>query len=111
MAFENYPYLLTDEIYDRRGKKQPFTEPEMWYLLYAYLLVRGYLQECCQYPYSLLGDVRPDNVFINDKGEVKFSCQLSWPGEKVNYRKTFDGITTYLSPEDFEQLELGEMNN
>ncbi len=29
----------------------------------------------------------------------------------MNYLKTFDGIVTYLSPEDYEGLQLGKMNN
>jgi hypothetical protein len=49
----------------------------------------------------LIGDIRPENVFINLDGQVKFSNLLSWPGEKTNYQKTFDGVNTYLSPEDY----------
>ncbi len=29
----------------------------------------------------------------------------------MNYLKTFDGVVTYLSPEDYEALQLGKMNN
>ncbi len=36
-----------------------------------------------------IGDVRPQNVFINDQGLIKLSNILSWPGEKTNYQKAF----------------------
>ena len=27
-----------------------------------------------------LGDIRPENVFANEKGEIKLANVLSWPG-------------------------------
>jgi serine/threonine protein kinase len=104
--------LLTDEIHHRKIKRVPFTEPELWYLLYAYLSVKNFLTlNASEYPHNLIGDIRPHNVFINSNGQVKFSSLFSWPSEKTNYSKTFDGTTTYLSPEDCQLLQMGSTNN
>jgi DNA-binding helix-hairpin-helix protein with protein kinase domain len=27
-----------------------------------------------------IGDIRPDNIFINEDGQVKVATQDSWPG-------------------------------
>jgi serine/threonine protein kinase len=26
-----------------------------------------------------VGDIRPENIFINDNGQTKIACQYSWP--------------------------------
>lgn len=33
--YQNYSYLLTEEIYNRKGKKTRFTEVELWFLMYS----------------------------------------------------------------------------
>lgn len=33
--YQNYSYLLTEEIYNRKGKKTRFTEVELWFLIYS----------------------------------------------------------------------------
>lgn len=35
LDYPNNPYLLTEEIYNRRGKKSRFTEVELWFLLWG----------------------------------------------------------------------------
>ena len=47
-----------------------------------------------------VGDIRPQNVFLNSDGEAKISSVLSWPREGTNFSKAFDNEPTYLSPED-----------
>jgi hypothetical protein len=35
------------------------------------------------------GDIRSENVFINEEGQIKVGAYFSWPGEQTNYSKTF----------------------
>lgn len=46
--------------------------------------------------FSKIGDVRPQNVFINDKGHIKVSNLNSWPREISNFSKSFENEVTYL---------------
>jgi hypothetical protein len=55
-----------------------------------------------------LGDIRPKNIFLNEKGSIKVSNSLSWPLETTNIQKSFDKVQTYLSPEDLDKIEKGE---
>jgi hypothetical protein len=32
-----------------------------------------------------IGDIRPQNIFINQEGQIKTSCLQSWPRETTNY--------------------------
>ena len=59
--YDNYPYLLTEEIYNRRGKKTRFSEVEVWFLLWGLAKARIQAQQLGQQ----LGDIRPRNVFLN----------------------------------------------
>ena len=44
-----------------------------------------------------LGDVRPQNIFINEDGQVKLANTYSWPNEENNYMKTvLNNDVTYL---------------
>lgn len=95
LDFDNYPYLLTDEIYNRKGKKSRFEEWELWYLLFCLSAAQNDMK---QHLNSKIGDVRPENVFINAEGKIKTSNLLSWPGEKSGFNKAFDNEITYLAP-------------
>ena len=76
VEYENYPYLLTEEIYNRKGKKSRFTEVEMWFLLYSI----GKAREQAFAAEEKLGDVRPKNIFLNEDGNIKVANSLTWPG-------------------------------
>ena len=55
-----------------------------------------------------IGDVRPINIFLNANGETKLSTTYSWPNSLSNYQKAHkNGETTFLSPEECADLELG----
>ncbi len=58
-----------------------------------------------------VGDIRPQNVFLNSDGEAKISCTYSWPREGTNFNKTFDNEQTYLAPEEMERLEMGTLED
>jgi hypothetical protein len=89
MTYPDYPHLLVDEIEERRATRKYFEEDELWYLLYAFANSKRQLK-------GKIGDIRPQNVFINDQGRVKIASTLSWPKEPTNYSKAFEDISTYL---------------
>ena len=45
-----------------------------------------------------IGDVRPENVFLNSEGEIKVASQFTYPYGATNYQKTLTNreIVTYL---------------
>lgn len=64
LDFPYYPYLLTEEIESRVGKKKLFDESELWYLLYALMQAKKDMKPS----FSKVGDIRPHNIFVNDQG-------------------------------------------
>lgn len=105
IAYDNYPYLLTEEIYNRKGKKSRFTEVEIWFLLWGLSKARIQAVEVGEH----LGDVRPRNIFLNEDGDIKVSNSLSWPLETSNVQKAMDKIATYLAPEDLDRISKNEL--
>lgn len=75
LDYPNYPYLLTEEIYNRRGKKSRFTEVELWFLLWGLAKARMQAHSAGEQ----LGDIRPRNIFLNETGDIKVANSLSWP--------------------------------
>ena len=56
-----------------------------------------------------MGDIRPQNIFINEVGQIKVSNLFSFPAETTNYIKTiYEGEKTYLSPEEIESCQSGQ---
>ncbi len=104
VAYDNYPYLLIEEIYNRKGLKGRFAETEIWFLLFS--LIEGRKQAAAVG--ERLGDIRPDNIFLNEDGNIKVSNSLSWPLEVTNLQKAFDKTVTYLAPEDLTRIAKGE---
>lgn len=85
--------MLTDEIYNRKGLSKLFDESEIWYLLYTAVSAAKDFQSLKK----KLGDIRPDNIFINEDGQVKLANIYSWPNEEDNYLKTLlNNEPTYL---------------
>ncbi len=105
--FQNFPYVLADEIRNRAQLKQKFfDEPELWYLIYTLLSAGHEFHKNGK----KAGDIRPENVFINEDGQVKVATQLTWPSENINYQKTFyEKETTYLAPEELKDIQFAKM--
>lgn len=103
--YHNYPYLLTEEIYDRRGKKTRSQEVQIWFLLYSMVRARN---QAIQINQSLV-DIRPSNIFLNEDGRIKVACSLSWPLEISNIQKAMDKEPTYLAPEDLERISRNQL--
>jgi serine/threonine protein kinase len=61
-----------------------------------------------------LGDIKPENVFVNDEGEIKVANIFTWPHERPSYwkfledEKNFNG---YLAPEDMALLQSNSLDN
>jgi hypothetical protein len=79
----------------------------LWYLLYSLLGAKKESEELLQ----RVGDIRPENVFINYDGVVKVGSLLSYPNEHDNYKKAIDLEPTLLAPEDVDKLALGASSN
>ena len=60
---------------------------------------------------SKVGDIRPENIFIDENGSVKVWNLYSSPKEITNYGKSFEGKPTYLAPEEVRELALGKIEN
>ena len=92
-----FPYLLTNEIHDRKGKKHLFNEQEMWYLLFS-------MAKAKKQNGRVLGDIRPKNIFLNEEGSIKLPNRDSWPYEKAKLEKALSNNYPYLSPEEFKSI-------
>jgi serine/threonine protein kinase len=78
IAYDNYPFLLKEEIVDRNGpEKKYFESTELWYLAFTVIEAAHSFHSTGK----KIGDVRPLNIFINDNGQTKVANQCSWPGE------------------------------
>jgi hypothetical protein len=80
VTYDNCPYVLNDVIESYIQKKTAFTEPEMWHLLYALCAAEYEYASLTGNRNSKIGDIRPQNVFISNKGKIKVANPLSWPG-------------------------------
>ena len=76
----------------------------MWYLIYTLADVgRKFHSDG-----GKVGDIRPENIFINEDGQLKVASRCSWPLEFDNYQKAFyHKEKTYLAPEELVDLEIG----
>lgn len=72
VTYDNYPLLLTDAIDFLRNKRSSFSEPELWHLLYAICAAEEEVSAINGHE-SRLGDVRPENVFLSEKGKIKLA--------------------------------------
>ncbi len=55
-----------------------------------------------------IGDVRPQNIFISERGgKIKLANSYSWPGEANSQSKTLEGIVTYIPPEEIDNMRKG----
>lgn len=97
VTYDNYPLLLTDAIDFLSKKQSAFSEPELWHLLYAICAAEEEVSAINGHE-SRLGDVRPENVFLSEKGKIKLANEYSWPGEANGQLKLLEGQSAYLAP-------------
>lgn len=95
VMYDCFPYVLMDEIENRRKIDGTFEEDQIWYLIW----VLADASKCMIDLGHRLGDVRPHNILFNETGDVKVINKFSWPAQLTNYSKTlYEKTTTYLSP-------------
>ncbi len=94
-----------------RQEQKQFKESELWYVLYALAMAKKDIKERSK----KLGDIKPENIFINDKGNVKVANIHSWPNEHPSFYKAIDSEadsgTCLLAPEDIAELQRGAFDN
>lgn len=60
-----------------------------------------------------LGDIKPENIFINQDGKLKVANQFSWPDELPSFCKALDlnnaNYNGLLAPEDVAELQRGKL--
>lgn len=61
--------------------KKYFLEKEIWYLLYN--MIRGATK--FHRNNKKIGNVHPENILINDAGQIKLISTCSLPNEKNNF--------------------------
>lgn len=66
---------------NRREIKRPFNEQELLYLFYNLVKVSSLLDQRGR----VVGDVKPENILVNEDGYIKVISQLSWPGQPSKY--------------------------
>lgn len=72
----------------------------MWYVLYALAAAKQDLKGRT----PKLGDIKPENIFVNDDGKVKIANIYSWPNETPSFIRAIDqdklSYNGLLAPED-----------
>lgn len=56
-----------------------------------------------------VGDIRPQNIFLNEKGHIKVANMHSWPLASTNFSKSMKDEVTYLAPEELTQVKKGHI--
>ena len=100
-----FPFSLKSEIENRVGLEAPFEEKELQYLLFELLDLAKEFEKTGQ----KAGNIKPDNILINNEGEVSIITRHSYPGFVEAYASAlYDKEPSFLSPEEIKQLETGD---
>lgn len=71
-----FPFSLKSEIENRVGLSAPFEEKELQYLLFELLDLAKEFEKASH----KAGNIKPDNILINNDGEVSIITRYSYPG-------------------------------
>lgn len=92
--------MLSDEINSRKLENHYFKEKDLYYLLYALVSAK----HDAEHRKEPLGDIKPENVFINKEEKIRVACLHSFPFEQESYKKLVDSHSpsykVYVAPED-----------
>lgn len=81
LKYEYYEFVLQTEIQNRFNLRKDFLETELWYLLYN-MVRAGFKFEHLK---RKIGNIHPNNILINESGQIKIISTCSFPGEVNNY--------------------------
>lgn len=83
----------------------------MWYVLFALAAAKHDLSGRTK----KLGDIKPENIFVNEDGKVRVASQFSWPDELPSFARALDlekiAYNGLLAPEDLGELQRGALEN
>lgn len=108
-----FPHILSDLIKERHLDKKLFKESELWFALYS---LTAALVDIRRHGDSTrkLGDINPQNVFVNDEGHIRVANVYSWPHERCSYWKVLENDryeNTLLAPEDMNNWQTSHLDN
>jgi serine/threonine protein kinase len=110
-TYPNYPYTLAELIGQRQPDNRSFKESELWYVLYALAAAKHDIAGRVK----KVGDIKPENLFVNEEGQAKIACQYSWPDELPSFARALDlekfAYNGLLAPEDLSELQRGALEN
>ena len=99
---EWFEHDLELEILERIPKSDYFTEAELWYMANSSIDVGAYFQQNGIYH----GDLRPQNMMMDDEGNLLIDDHGMLNEYKDNYNKALSGNKgVYLSPSLLEHLK------
>lgn len=90
MVFHEWENFLKDEINSRRKNQNPYSEEEVWFILYSLVKVGAVYERRG----SKLGDMHPNNVVVTPKGFIRVITVDSLPLELDNFQKILEEIKT-----------------
>lgn len=81
LTFDYYEFVLRTEVMNRNKLKKDFLETEVWYLLYNIVRAGSKFEHLKK----KIGNVHPQNILINESGQIKIISTVSLPNEPSNY--------------------------
>jgi hypothetical protein len=81
IVYENLSYVLKGEVENRFKINRYFEEREVWYLLYNMIRAGNKFERIKR----KIGNMHPNNILINDDGQIKIIATCSIPGELDNF--------------------------
>lgn len=81
LTYDYYEFVLRTEVLNRFKLKKDFLETEVWYLLYNIVRAGSKFEHLKK----KIGNVHPQNILINESGQIKIISTVSLPGEISNY--------------------------
>ena len=106
LQYEPYGTTLEGELRIRASQGKHLEEGELWYL--AWVLAEASHQSA--EAGRRLEDIKPSNIFMNTKGNIKVLTPFSTPQTLEPYLEPGPTLT-HFSPEELDARQQGQMFN